>query len=360
MRVRIGAIDMLRGLTIAAMILVNNPGSWGTIYAPLAHASWHGYTPTDLVFPFFICIVGMAIYIVYKDYKTVSATALRKLFIRSIKIIGLGLILSIFLPVPPFLKAFESWRFPGVLQRIGLVFGITSLLFLYLKPKTLYILGIALLLLYWVWLGYIPLPDGSSPTFERAANNWANYLDLQILGSHMWKKDYDPEGLLSTIPAITSCISGIWMAQQLLYKQWKNLLLFGFGALAVGHTWDFIFPINKALWSSSFVCVTSGWAAICLALLYYLMDIKQIRFGKLFQAVGMNALIIFFASGFIAKSFYRLKIGDQSIHGYLYAQLQDILPLASKTQSLVYALLVLSFYLSLGWILYKKKIFIKV
>ncbi len=195
---RVVSVDILRGITIIAMILVNNPGTWGAVYPPLLHAPWHGLTPTDLIFPFFLFIVGISISYAYKN-KPNSYPIYKKIIIRSLKLIGLGLFLSWFLPYPPFLRSFEVLRFPGVLQRIGVVFFISSILFLNLNTKQLSGVVILILVAYWLFLGFVPLPDGTLPTFDRAPNNWANYLDVAILGNHTWKADYDPEGLLSTM-----------------------------------------------------------------------------------------------------------------------------------------------------------------
>jgi len=357
---RIESVDILRGFTIVAMILVNNPGSWASVYVPLLHAEWHGLTPTDLIFPFFLFIVGISIYFSYNNKPHDRATY-KKILIRSLKLIGLGLFLNIFLPYAPFIKEFEALRIPGVLQRIGVVFLISSILFLNVNFKMLFGIGFFILIGYWVLLGFVPLPDGSIPTFDRAPNNWVMFVDSHILGEHMWKKDYDPEGLLSTLPAIVTCIFGILIGK--LLHVLKNVrLLFGVSILLLitGYVFNIWFPINKALWSSSFVLVTSGWATLILAVIYYFTDVKKIRFGTVFKYVGMNAITIFFMSSFIAKTFVLLKIGGSSIHSWLYKNLVMQPLFTDKTASLLYALIVVTFYLVLGYVMYRKKIFIKV
>ena len=312
MKNRVESVDILRGLTIVAMILVNNPGSWGSVYAPLLHAEWHGLTPTDLIFPFFLFIVGISISYAYKNKANVGSTY-KKITIRSLKLIGLGLFLGWFLPYWPFFKDFETLRFPGVLQRIGVVFFISTVLFLNFNWKQLLGIGLAILIGYWLFLGLVPLPNGSTPTFDRAPNNWANFIDLNVLGNHMWKDDYDPEGLLSTLPAIATCISGILIGIVLAsneLRKTKNLLIIGSILLLLGYLWSYWFPLNKAIWSSSFVLVTSGWATIILALVYYVTDVKKIKIGSIFKYVGMNAITIFFLSGFIAKTFGLIKVNE--------------------------------------------------
>ena len=359
---RVVSVDILRGITIIAMILVNNPGTWTSVYPPLLHADWHGLTPTDLIFPFFLFIVGISISYAYKN-KPNSSSTYRKITIRSLKLIGLGLFLSLFLPYFPFFRDFETLRFPGVLQRIGVVFFISALLFLNLNWKQLVAITIIILVSYWLFLGFVPLPDGTLPTFDRAPNNWANYVDVNILGKHTWKNDYDPEGLLSTIPAIATCILGIFTGMFLDSKHENKdmmLVLAGSLLLLLGYVWSLWFPLNKAIWSSSFVLVTAGWASIILAMVYYMTDVKKLKFGKVFIYVGMNAITIFFLSGFIAKSFGLLKINGQSIHSLLYKTIFEQPFLDAKLSSTLYAIAVISFYVLVGYVMYRKKIFIKV
>ena len=360
---RIESVDILRGLTIVAMIMVNNPGSWSHVYPPLLHAEWHGLTPTDLIFPFFLFIVGISISFAYKN-KPKNRSTYQKIIIRTLKLIGLGLFLGWFLPYFPFFKSFETLRFPGVLQRIGVVFLISAVLFLNFKWKSLLFIAITILISYWLFIGFVPLPNGSLPTFDRAPNDWANYLDLKILGNHMWKTDYDPEGILSTLPAIATCISGILIGKILSMTNKRKvslLLITGLSLLLLGYVWAVWFPLNKAIWSSSFVLVSSGWGTVILAGVYYLTDMKSMKFGTIFKYAGMNAITIFFLSGFIAKIFYLTKIGENSnVHSWLYNSIFTFSFLDEKLSSLLYALVTISFYLLLGYILYKKKIVIKV
>lgn len=362
MRERISSVDLLRGLTIAAMILVNNPGTWSHIYDPLGHAEWHGYTPTDLVFPFFLFIVGCSITFAYRG-KDPSAGTYRKIAVRSLKLIGLGLFLGAFLIEPPFVKEWSQIRLPGVLQRIGLVFLLAAPIALHLRTRQL-IAGIGILLLgYWLWMGFLSLPDGSTPTYERASNNWAMYVDKLLLGTHSWKSDYDPEGLLSTLPAVATCLIGVVTGRFLLSEarhKTRKMLLSGLALLLVGHLWSLTFPINKALWTSSFVLVTAGWALICLAAIYYLTDVRGIQWGGVFARAGANALILFFLSSFFAKIFGSIQVGGTSLHDFIYVTVFDHDPLPDKLSSLLYALVLVAFYLGLGTFLYRRNVFIKV
>ncbi|TXG36603.1 acyltransferase family protein [Seonamhaeicola maritimus] len=361
MKQRIASVDILRGFTIVAMILVNTPGDWGNVYAPLLHAKWHGLTPTDLIFPFFLFIVGISIYFAYKN-KPASGTTYKKILIRSLKLIGLGLFLNIFIPHFPFFEDLETLRFLGVLQRIGIVFFISAILYLNCNWKTLTGISLSILIGYWLFLGYVPLPNGLTPTFDRAPNNWANYMDLQILGMHMWQPDFDPEGVLSTLPSIVSCLMGVLVGKLLdALKHISLLLVTALILLVFGYVLDIWFPINKAIWSSSFVLVTSGWGTLFLGVIYYLIDVRKFQFGTIFKYVGMNAITIYFLSSFISKCMYLIKVNENhSIHSYLYNTVfvQSFIPL--KTSSLLYALVVVIFYIILAYTLFKRRIFIKV
>ena len=358
---RVPSVDIFRGATLLLMILVNTPGTWSAVYAPFLHASWHGYTLTDLVFPFFIFIVGVSISLSYKD-KKLNGPVFFKLTKRSLKLIGLGLFLGAFTISFPFIKAVENIRFPGVLQRIGLVFFFASIIYLWgSKRSTALIIGI-ILLAYWLWMGFLPL-DGVAPTYERAANNWANFIDFKVLGSHMWKPDYDPEGILSTLPAIATALLGTLAGDVLrsnTYQKVSLLLISGLVLLGLGHLLDLSFPINKALWSSSFVMVTAGWANLVLGILFYLREVKKFRFGEVFSKVGANGIAIYFTASFITKLFYLIPVNGSSIHGFLFEKIYLNKGLAPELSSLLYALTVCFFYLLMASFMHKKKIFFKV
>jgi len=362
MKNRILSVDIFRGMTIVLMILVNTPGTWSNVYAPLLHAQWHGYTPTDLVFPFFLFIVGTSIVFAYQK-KEPSPSTYKKITIRSLKLIGLGLFLGAFTISFPFIKEFTDIRFPGVLQRIGVVFFFTAILFLNLNWKRLIWVTGFFLVGYWVVMTLVPV-EGQPSTLERAPNNLANWLDVWVFGSHNYKPDYDPEGLLSTIPSIASALMGVFTGLILRSKQEKKAtILFGLGGilLIVGHAWDFIFPINKALWTSSFVLVTAGWANIILALIYYLTDIRKIAFGSIFRYAGANAIVVYFLSSFITKLFYSIKVNaDTSLHGWLFETIYVQEFLSMQLSSLLYGLTVVGFYCLLAYVLWQRKIFIKV
>ncbi|WP_300026664.1 acyltransferase family protein [uncultured Maribacter sp.] len=358
---RILSVDIFRGATILLMVLVNTPGTWSNVYAPFLHADWHGYTPTDLVFPFFLFIVGTSIAFSYKN-RIVDAAAYKKIVIRALKLIALGLFLGAFLIHFPFFKNFGDIRFPGVLQRIGVVFFLAAILFINLNWKQLIWVTAILLIGYWLMMTFIPV-EGVASTLERAPNNLANWIDVKVFGSHNYKADYDPEGLLSTIPSIASSLLGVFTGLILTSKQEKKAtILMGLGGslLIIGHIWDIFFPINKALWTSSFVLVTAGWANLVLALIFYLTDVKKIEFGSIFRYAGANAIVIYFLSSFISKVMGQIQIGETSLHGWLFKTVYVHDFLALETSSLLYGLSVVLFYSLVGYILYQKNIFIKV
>ena len=220
-----------------------------------------------------------------------------------------------------------------------------------------------ILLGYWVWMDFIPL-NGQDPSLERVANNWANYIDVHLFGTHTYKPDYDPEGLLSTLPSVATAIFGIFTGKLLVSSRTNKvrpMLLMGAGLLVAGTLWGILFPINKALWTSTFVLVTAGWANLVLALIYYLTDVRGIRFGSIFSMVGANAITVYFLSSFVTKLFYQIRVNEQqSIHGWLFETIyvHPVLPLSLS--SLLYGLSVMGFYLLVGWWMYRKGIFIKV
>ncbi len=364
---RILSVDIFRGITVAAMILVNNPGSWGHVYAPFLHAEWNGLTPTDLIFPFFLFIVGMSITLAYTKKKAVGVDGkvYKKIVSRTIKLLVLGLILAGFTLSFPFFKDFSTLRLPGVLQRIGVVFFIASILFLNVNWKVLIAIFISILIGYWYVMTQIPI-NGQPPLLDKVSN-LATVIDTQVLTrAHMWRV-YDPEGLLSTIPAVATSIFGMLFGKILISQNRSNqeklvfFIVIGIIALVVGYVFSIVFPLNKALWTSSFVLVTGGWACLVYALIYFITDIlKQTKWGTPAIIFGSNAITVFFLSGVIARLFGMIKVADNtSIHGFLYGHLSSIIT-NLKLSSLIYSILVIAFYYLVALVLYKKKIFIKV
>ncbi|RZK50763.1 MAG: DUF1624 domain-containing protein [Pedobacter sp.] len=373
---RLLSLDFFRGLTVAAMILVNNPGSWSHIYAPLAHAEWNGCTPTDLVFPFFLFIVGVSIAYAMGTKKLNPAehkSVLIKAIKRGLTLFGLGLFLSLYPKIftEP-LTAIQNVRIPGVLQRIGVVFIICSFIFIKQSEKQIFRWIIILLVGYWALMTFVPVPGVGYPNLEKETNLGA-WLDRTILTeAHLWKsaKTWDPEGILSTIPAVATGLFGILVGVFLKRKDkdeaYKIAWLFSIGTIAImaGLAWDLIFPINKSLWTSSYVLYTGGLATTGLALCYWIIDVEKYnRFTKPFVVYGVNAITVFFVSGILPRTLNLIKINtpDGEVGSLTLFYKTFFVPYFSPINaSLAYAIaFILFFYFILLW-MYKKNIIIKV
>ncbi len=376
---RLLSLDFFRGLTVAAMILVNNPGSWGHIYAPLAHAEWNGCTPTDLVFPFFLFIVGVSIAYAMGSKKEDPSTHTQTIFKalkRGFTLFALGFILAFF---PRNFKDFDvvdalqHVRIPGVLQRIGVVFFIASVLFLKLSTKNIYRAFILILFSYWLLMIFVPVPGLGYANLEKETNLGA-WLDRTILTeAHLWKsaKTWDPEGILSTLPAIATALFGVLVGIYLkrkdveVGKKMAWLFSAGVAATLLGLLWDLEFPINKALWTSSYVLYTGGLATIVLALSYWIIDANQYnRFTKPFVVYGVNAITVFFVSGLLPRLLNMIKIEDENgdkTGALTWLNQTFFTPYFSPLNaSLAYAIFVVLFFYVILWGMYKKNIIIKV
>ncbi len=366
---RILSLDVVRGITIAGMILVNNPGTWSAIYPPLKHAKWHGCTPTDLIFPFFLFIVGIAITISLTKRKE-RGDDQKKLMVqivrRGLMLFGLGLFLNLF---PDF--NFSDVRIPGVLQRIGIVYIVASILFLRLSIKSLAITGGAILVFYWLAMTLIPVPGVGYANLEPTTNLSA-YIDSALLSGHMWShtKVWDPEGVFSTVPAVVTAILGIlagWWVRKDNDPKTKAVWMFVAAnfLLLGGYLWDGVFPMNKALWTSSYVLFAGGLALTFFTMCYWIIDVQGYKkWAKPFEVYGMNAITVFFASGIIGRLMYIIKMTDSSgaevtlktwiFNTFYLSWLEPV------NASLLYAIVYIGIWLGLMWILYAKKIFIKV
>ncbi|HVR37649.1 MAG TPA: heparan-alpha-glucosaminide N-acetyltransferase domain-containing protein [Thermoanaerobaculia bacterium] len=338
---RLLALDVFRGMTVAAMLLVNDPGTWSAIYWPLDHAEWHGWTPTDLIFPFFLFIVGITTHLARKEPK--------KILRRGALIILFGLLLNAFpffwwgkiagVAEPTLLQRiayrFEHLRFMGVLQRIGIVYIIAALIALYTSRRQRIAIVVVILLGYWAILSLGPLAPPDATIAART--------DRAILGTnHIWaqSKTWDPEGPLSTLPAIATALLGILIAEIVGSGQWAvgrenptrssdrdplptanrqlpTLFALGAAGLALGWLWGLVFPINKNLWTSSYVVFTAGFACVMLAACIWLIDIRGIRaWSKPFAIFGLNPLVAFVGSGLMARligSLIKVEYGGKRI-----------------------------------------------
>lgn len=367
---RILSLDVFCGITVAAMILVNNPGSWEHVYPPLLHAHWNGCTPTDLIFPFFLFIVGMSIHFAYQSKKSEGLT--KKIFWKIAKRAVIIFLLGIFLAWFPIfsLERLSHLRIPGVLQRISIVFFIASLLYLSTHWITQIRITVLILFAYYILMTMVPVPGMGSANLEPETNLGA-WLDRYLLEGHLWSqsKTWDPEGLLSTLPAIGTGLLGLLIGQY--FSTFKTirartwwLFLIGIIVMLIGLLWDFIFPINKSLWTSSFVLFTGGIAIQVFSICYWLLDVRGWKaWATPFTYYGTNAIFVFVASGLLVKTLSRIKVGEgekeTSLWSYGYQHFYEPY-LAPKNASLAFALtLILFFYFILRW-MYHRKIFIKV
>jgi len=325
---RLLSLDALRGITVAAMVLVNNPGTWRAVYPPLRHADWHGWTPTDLVFPFFLFIVGVSIPLSLSrragegQDRPVLARVLR----RSAVIFLLGIVLNGF----PWFD-WATLRIPGVLQRIALCYLAAALVYLATGWRGQAWAAAGLLLGYWALMTLVPVPGYGAGDLGKAGN-LAAYVDRTLLGSaHLWQqaKVYDPEGLLSTLPAIATTLLGVlaggWVAAGRSPKAVAaGLAVAGLAAAVLGAGWGLWFPINKALWTSSYALFTAGLAAVTLAGCYWLVEARGFRrWAWPFAWFGVNALALFFLSTLAAKVLLLVRVGPEAtrLHAWLFERL---------------------------------------
>lgn len=359
---RLISLDFFRGLTIIGMILVNTPGSWDYVYTPLQHAEWNGITPTDFVFPFFIFIVGVSIVLAYTKYLEKGkdrGDMVSKIFRRSLTIFALGIFLNLF---PEF--DFSNIRVSGVLQRIAIVFFACALLFLYSSKRTQLWIGGGLLVGYWLLIAFVPHPE-LGVSLSDPGYNIAAWVDSMVIPGTLYQSTWDPEGILSTLPAIASGISGMIVGHLIVSDRSRERIVIGMmigGLLAytAGNIWDWIFPINKSLWTSSYVLYTSGLASMSLGACYYWIDVlgksKGTYIGVIF---GTNAITAYVLSGVFLTITHTNWLGEKSMVSYFMSGITGIGTdpyLASFLWALLYCFLcfIPVFYL------YKNRIFIKV
>lgn len=361
---RLDSLDAFRGLTIAGMILVNNPGSWAHVYAPLLHAAWHGWTPTDLIFPFFLFIVGVSLPLSFR--KRMERGESRRALLghivrRSAILFGLGIFMAAF---PRF--DLLNVRIMGVLQRIAVVYLFAATAFLILRPRGRALFLLSLLLGYWALLTLVPVP-GYGPGDLSAEGNLGAYLDRMILGDHLWKEMWDPEGLLSTLPAIGTTLLGIFAGEWIRSGVSSKRVVVGLGiggllGVGLGSLWGLTFPINKGIWTSSYVVFTAGAAAILLALMFWIMEVRGRKgWATPLLVYGMNAIAVFVASGLLARVMGIVRVGNegQSSKAWIYVNLFSSWA-GPLNGSLAFALSYVLLWLGIMWILYRRRIFIKI
>ena len=413
MNQRYYSLDVFRGATVCLMILVNNPGSWNYIYEPLEHATWHGLTPTDLVFPFFLFAVGnAAAFVMPRLQQAGDGVFWRKVIKRSLLIYVIGLFLNWW----PFVRwqddhlVANGWtwinaegkvvgiRLLGVLQRIAICYFLASVILYYLKPRAAFLAGLLILLIYWALC--FSLGDPADP--YSITGYFGNPIDERILTlPHMYQGEpyklngvthpFDPEGLMSTLPAVVNVIFGFLVGDYIrkrgahvaamtdsavkgfeIYQTLTILFVAAVGFLITGYIWNLSFPVNKRIWTSSYVVVTTGMATAILATLVYFIEVRKVRgwWTKFFDVFGKNALFVFALSAFLPRGFRLLRIPNgvdakgatvyTNPWGFLYDRVYKFVPGDPKIGSLLFALTIILFMWAVCYLLDKKRIYIKV
>lgn len=361
---RLVSLDAFRGLTIAGMILVNNPGSWGHVYAPLRHAAWHGWTPTDLVFPFFLFIVGVAMtFSLPKQRELLGRTGIyAKILRRAAILFALGLLLNSF---PEF--HLGTLRIAGVLQRIAVVYLAAAILFLETERRVQLALVGTILIGYWVALALLPVP-GHGAGQLTPEGNVASWIDRQLLPGRLWQGTWDPEGLGSTPAALATTMLGVFAGYWIRSGRARDeiaagMFTAGWGLLVAGLAWNLTLPINKNLWTSSYVLFTAGAALEGLACCYWVIDARgHRRWAWPAVVFGVNALAVYVLSSLVARALYRVVLpgpGEVTANRWLYQHL--FLPWAPpEIASLAYAMAYLGIWWGLMVALYRKGIWLRV
>ena len=353
------ALDAFRGITIALMILVNTPGSWSHVYAPLLHADWHGATPTDFVFPFFLFIIGSAMFFSFKkiNYEA-SPEQFKRIFKRGFIMFAIGFMLNVLI----FTTHFEDIRIMGVLQRIGIAYAIAASLVLLLNRRGILITSAAILLGYWALL--LSAGDGAY-TLE---GNIIRQFDLAVLGANqmytMRGVSFDPEGLLSTLPSVVNMLLGFELTRYLTSIEDKKssvvkLTLIGGLAIGLGALWSLVLPINKSLWTPSYVIYTTGFASLLLAAFIWLIDImNQKKLAEPLLVYGTNPLFVYVLSFVVVTVYFHIHIDGVTMYAWLYNQLSAVF--TEKLASFIFAFSHVSFFWYVSLKLYQRKIFIKI
>lgn len=375
---RLQSLDAFRGATVAGMILVNNPGSWDAVYPQLRHAAWHGWTFTDWIFPFFLFIVGVAIVLSLTKRMERGAQPRqlsRQIAVRSGKIFLLGLFLNGFPFGLMFGHQFDiaAMRIPGVLQRIAVCYLLASFIFLHTNWRTLLAGLVGLLVTYWCVLTLVPVPGFGAGVFEPLGNIcW--YVDSHLLSGHTWSgapvPGFDPEGIVSTAGALATTLSGVLLGQWLRSANSRAditawMFVAGNVCLLLGVVADIWMPINKNMWTPSYVVFMNGWALVVFAIMYWLIDVKGYRaWAHPFVVYGMNAIAIFVLSGIVGRLIVLITVsepagGQIALKKYLFDHVY--LTLASAVNaSLLFALTFVILMYAVVWGLWKKRWFFKV
>lgn len=355
---RLAALDVLRGLTIVGMLIVNNPGSWSNVYAPLRHAEWNGLTPTDLVFPFFMFIMGVSTYISLRKFQfTWSSELAKKVIKRTVLLFGIGLILNW---LGQGMCPIQSIRIMGVLQRLAVCYFFAVVIGTSVSLKRLPIIIVAILVGYFILL---LLGNG----FEYGPGNILSIVDHSILGeTHVYRDNgIEPEGLLSTLPAIAHTLIGYYIGSICLQKtdinmKLQKLFIIGTGLLFLGYLLSYGCPLNKKIWSPTYVLMTCGAAILLLSLLIWSIDIKKyFSSNNLFTAFGVNPLFCYVAGQGLAILLIYVTVGEASLHTLYYQNFLTAIFGDNCFSSLLMAVSIVAVVGIVGHILYKKRIYIK-
>ncbi len=356
---RLYSLDVFRGLTMAAMVLVNNPGTWSFMYPALRHAAWDGLMMADFIFPFFLFITGFSWIIARRNHPDSTKTKLAgKILLRSLILFFMGLFLTGF----PFFDL-RTIRIPGVLQRIALCYCIASLCFLFFRQTGRILASISLLSLYWFLMKNLSAPGFSAGDLSMAGN-FASYLDRLLPGGHLWTTAHDPEGILSTIPAAVSCLLGGIFAEFFLTGKKPEFAAGAILAMGAGIAASFWFPFNKNLWSPSYTLVTAGGAAIFFSILHFFFESTKWKVAaRPFEIMGKNALILFFGSGLLGRILLFVKAAPyghtQSLKTIVYTTVFEPFFRPAQTASFLYSLVYLIFWFGVLYFMDRRKIFIK-
>lgn len=359
---RLMSLDVFRGMTVVFMIIVNTPGTWSHVYAPLRHASWHGCTPTDLVFPSFLFISGVAMWYSLRKFNfEFSGPALFRVLRRVALIFAVGLFLNIF---PRFVRDYDTLRIMGVLQRIALAWGLGALTVLAIKKNYIWIATAVILLGYWALMYFM---GGSDP--YSLEGNYARTVDLAIIGeNHLYKGfgiPFDPEGLLSTLPATATVLLGFMTGGLITGKgnSWKTvgwLTFVGAVLIGAGLLWGEYFPINKPIWTSSYVLYAGGIGMVILAVLFTVVDIWNLRgWTGFFNTFGTNALFTYVLAGMLTKTLLVIKVGEVSLYNWIFTHICSPLFREQRLASLLFPIMLVTVIWAIGYILYRKKIIIR-
>lgn len=358
---RLISLDAMRGFTIAAMILVNFPGNSGHVYAPLQHSDWNGLTPTDIIAPFFLFIVGVSIAIAYTkrlEQNVPKGDMYKKILVRSFKIFAIGILLNLLWDFN-----FAELRWTGTLPRIAIVFLACAILFLNAKWKTQAWIGGGVLVAYWLAMTLIPTPGVGKVMLEPGVN-LAAWIDSKYMPGTMWQGTWDPEGILSTFPAIVSGITGMLAGVLILNgrpreEQVIHLMVIGFFMSIAGYLWGLTFPVNENIWTSSFVLVTSGFAFLALGAFMYLVDMKGYKQGTRFGIIyGANAITAYVMGDVLAAVFYGIDFGGTSLNMH-FVNLFTGVGFGQKFTGMIYSLIYVYIVFLPTLLLYRRKIFIK-